>query len=50
MPANFVVSYEQDESEALHCLRLDEYGASNSSNFGSWVLLVKDGEGEGSRI
>ena len=41
LPANFIVSYEQDESEASHCLRLDEYGASDSSNLAAGCCLLK---------
>ena len=40
--ANFFVHYEHDDSEALHCLHLDEHGVGDAQDFGRWVLLKKD--------
>lgn len=36
---NFNVHYEQDDSDVLHCLRLDEHGARDAHDFGRWVVL-----------
>ena len=41
-PANFFVHYEHDDSEALHCLRLDEHGVGDAQDFSRWVLLKQD--------
>ena len=30
------------DSEALHCLHLDEHGVGDAQDFGRWVLLKKD--------
>jgi hypothetical protein len=42
-PANFFVHYQHDDTDASHCLRLDEHGAGDSQDFSRWVLLRKDG-------
>ena len=36
MASNFKIHYEHDDSDALHCLRLEEQG---QGEFGRWVLL-----------
>ena len=37
--SNFFIFYQHDETDAQHCLRLEEYGVGHPCDFGRWVLL-----------